>query len=92
MLRNLLEGAAEEGTLRRTLAAVNLARTAADQLRVNVDSGTVTTLTQMQWGANGNGQPAYYGTGAPNSIDMREVARYAARANFQQRAARWSWV
>jgi hypothetical protein len=92
MLRNVFDLVATENTLRRVLQAVNFARTNTDQLRVVVDSGTVSTLQQMLWGANAS-QPGYYGTGSPNSMDMRDMYRQAMRTNvIQTRVHRWTFT
>jgi len=91
-LRNAFENVATEGTLRRILQLVNFARDANDRMRVVVDSGTISGLNQINWGAN-NGQPSYYSTGAPNSMDMRDMYRQAMRTNvIQTRQNRWTFT
>ena len=89
-LRNAFEGIGTEGTLRRILQAVSFARDANDRMRVVVDSGTISGLNQINWGQN-NSQPNYYGTGSPNSMDMRDMYRQAMRTNMLLvRENRWT--
>lgn len=88
-LRNAFEGMATDALLRRVLSAVNFARDSGDRLIVNLASGTVSGLNQINWGAN-NAYPSWYSTGAPNSIDQRDLYRQAMRANaIYQRQNRW---
>lgn len=89
-LHNAFGEMALEGTLRRVLDRLNFARDANDRLRTLVDSGTINTVQQLTWGAN-NSQPGYYGTGSPNSMDMRDMYRMAMRANVMTaRHQRWT--
>ena len=91
-LRNAFEELTTEGTLRRLLQAVSFARDANDRMRVVVDSGTISGLNQINWGQN-NGQPNYYGTGSPNSMDMRDMYRMAMRTNaMMARHNRWTFT
>lgn len=55
------------------------ARTAADQLRVVIDGGA--THNTLAWGED-NARPAYYGAGAPTSMDARHQQAEASHANF----------
>lgn len=88
-LRNAFDSLGTEGMLRRILSAVTFAKDTNDRLRVTVDSGTVSTLQQISWGANAT-WPTYYGVGSPNSVDQRDIYRTALRANaMQARQHRW---
>lgn len=88
-LRNAFDGLATEGMLRRILQAVNFARDSNDRLIINMATGTIANIDSIDWG-NNNAYPTYYGTGAANSVDMRDVLRQEMRANaIQARQHRW---
>lgn len=73
-------------------SALPYAKTANDQLRVNIDNGYVSTIehvNRIRWGA-ANNTPTPWGDGAPNSMDARVVQRTQALANFNARRARWT--
>lgn len=88
-LESVLKGLATEASMRRLLNLLTFARTPGDVLRVSIDQGTVTQLNAIIWG-NQSSYPTWYGTGSPNSMDLREQQKSAQRAVIQQqRATRW---
>lgn len=89
-LRNLFDGLAEEGTLRKILGAVNFARDSADRMRVSVDAGS-SVAVYPYWGNAGN-EPSQWTTGAVFAMDARQMAAYAARTNSLQVRNRWTFT
>jgi hypothetical protein len=88
-LRNAFDGVSTDAFLRRLLVQLHFAKTATDELRVVVDSGT--SNVAINWANNGGYSQFYAGSGSPNSMDAREQMRAQSRANMQQvRATRWS--
>lgn len=57
--------------------ALPYARDISGQMYVNVASGVITTLEAIGWGNSGatTVDPAYYGAGSPNSMDLRDMHR-----------------
>lgn len=88
-LRNAFDGLTTDAMLRRVLNAVSFARDINDRLRVVVDSGTISGLNQINWGAN-LATPTWYSTGAPNSMDMREMQKAAMKNNVMMARQRWT--
>lgn len=69
--------------------AIPYARTSTDQMRVNIDAGTLSQLNTITWG-NANAEPTYYSTGAPISVDIREEMALLSEQNFNFiRQGRW---
>jgi hypothetical protein len=88
-LRNAFDGVSTDAFLRRLLVQLHFAKTAQDELRVVVDSGT--SNVAINWANNGGYSTFYQSAGSPNSMDAREQMRAQSRANMQQvRATRWS--
>lgn len=71
--------------------ALQYARTASDQMRVNVDSGTVNTLGVINMWSSGN-YASYYTSGGLQSVDKRHQQAELANANFYAiRHNRWTF-
>lgn len=68
---------------------LSYARDSADVLRANITGGTITA--SQFFGTTSNAVPGWYTTGAPNSMDAREVQRDMSTQTFQQRRARWEF-
>lgn len=86
-----------EGTGRKILAALNLARDPNDRLRVIVDGGALNTTAVQRVNAtigdsnSGNGIPLYYSIiGSPWSMDPREQHRLSSVQAAQIRRQRWT--
>ncbi len=75
--------------------ALLYARDVADRMRVVVDQSVALSVAgsvnanAILWGA-ANVYPAWYSTGAPNSMDQRETQREMSRQTFQAQRARWT--
>ena len=66
--------------------AIQFARNSNDELLVGAVAGA---LPGIQWG-NASAEPTYYGSGAPNSMDMREMQALESEENFNMvRTQRW---
>ncbi len=94
-LRNAFESVATESTLKSLLHALRelVARRppaldAADRIRIISDANSAMYVSQY-WGAF-NTYPAWYGSGAPASMDAREQQEELSLVNFNQvRQQRW---
>lgn len=97
-LRNAFEEIGLEATLRKILAAVTYARTPIDQMRVVVDSGSITTAsgsTTVVYTGQTATAPAsavqlYYNNTSWNVVDAREPLREASEQHFVLTRNRWS--
>lgn len=79
------------GTALQPQLAIPYARDVNGQLYVNLASGTV-VVNATAWG-NANTEPTYYSSGAPNSMDQREMQELQSEINFNNvRTQRWQFA
>lgn len=87
-LQQVEEAVAKMASLLSPPRALQYARDSADRMRVSVDTGT-TTVGAVRW-ANYSIPAAWYGDGAPNSMDERELQREMTLQTFQGQRSRWT--
>lgn len=93
-LRNAFAEMLTERTGRLILAAVQYARTASDQMRVVVDSGSVTMSggPYMHGSSTAATYQVWNAPAATYTVDQRETARQQSQMLAELRRQKWRYV